>query len=338
MTKKEKYSWHATNWQRWRDACESGRVPHALLLHGPAGLGKLSFAHAAAEQVLGLASAAQVSAGAADVNEGHPDFHVVTFEAKNAAGDLKTTIGVDQVRAMSQELAVTSHAGGTKVGLVYPAEAMTMAAANSLLKTLEEPPGNTLLLLVTSRPASLLATVRSRCQRLEFSVPERKEAEAFMAAAGCSGDVHRLLDFAGGAPLAALALEKDGFSELDHRLEADLTGIINRSADPVAVAAKWFRLDMALVLHWLDQRVASMIRLAMAGPAANEEGVVPETLARLALALPAARLFHYLDRLRWLKLRIDGPINTQLAVESLLMPWATRFSGGEATRAMESIR
>lgn len=301
-------------------------MPHALLLHGPAGLGKKRFAHAAAEQRLGLSNAAELSTGTADVVQGHPDFHVVTFEAKNAAGDPKSTIGVDQIRSMSQQLDVTSHARGAKVALLFPADAMTLAAANSLLKTLEEPPGNSLILLVTTRPASLPATVRSRCQKLEFAVPPRQQAVDWLAAAGCSGDVDRLLAFSGGAPLAALALANDGFSELDHRLESDLTGIITTRLDPVAVAAKWFRLDSQLLLHWLDQQVAGMIRLALAGGHnGDRRDMVPEIFARLARALPPARLFDYLDQVRWLKVRIDGPINTQLAVETLLTPWAAGF-------------
>ncbi|MEM9057890.1 MAG: AAA family ATPase, partial [Pseudomonadota bacterium] len=160
-----------------------------MLLHGPAGVGKQRFAHAVAERMLGVANAAQAEAGTAAVAGGHPDFHRVTFEAKNAAGDLKTTIGVDQVRAMSRTLDVTSHASGAKVALLVPAEAMTLAAANSLLKTLEEPPGNALIVLVSSRPAALPATVRSRCQRLEFAVPAYEEAVAWLRDAGCEGEL-----------------------------------------------------------------------------------------------------------------------------------------------------
>ncbi len=296
----------------------------------------MRFAYAAAEQVLGFANASEVSAGTADVAHGHPDFHVVTFEAKNTAGDLKSTIGVDQIRAMTRRLDVTSHASGSKVALLFPAEAMTLAAANSLLKTLEEPPGNALLLLVTNRPASLPATVRSRCQRLEFALPSHEQAIEWLQASGVNGDVTRLLAFAGGAPLAALALANDGFSELDHRLEEDLTGIITTKLDPVAIAARWYKLDSQLLLHWLEQRVAGMIRLIVAGESTCEVGEpVPEAFARLARVLPATRLFRYLDQLRWLKVRIDGPINTQLAVESLLTPWATRFSNVWSNRTTE---
>ncbi|MBI5040490.1 MAG: DNA polymerase III subunit delta', partial [Gammaproteobacteria bacterium] len=156
---KSPYPWQDTEWAQLRARAAQRRLPHALLVTGPAGVGKCDFADAFARSLLckhpaGDGSACGNCEACHLVRAGtHPDYLTVTFIED------KTQIGIDQIRELCRALALKSHAGGYKIAIVTPAERMTVEAANSLLKTLEEPTDNTLLMLVTEQPARLPATI-----------------------------------------------------------------------------------------------------------------------------------------------------------------------------------
>src|SRR5262249_11510749 len=113
----------------------------------------------------------------------HPDFVAVSFELRDD-GKLRTEITVDQIRALSARFALTPEAGGYQIAAIDPADAMNQSAANALLKTLEEPSGDTLLLLVSDEPSHLPATIVSRCARVEVRFPPRSEALAWLGTQG----------------------------------------------------------------------------------------------------------------------------------------------------------
>lgn len=202
-------------------------VPHAILIHGPRGTGKLGLARSFAQFLLCEARLPASSCGKCEAcrwfSEGnHPDFRLVQPEAlaidepgegeaaeppeKEPTGRKAKPsheIKVEQVRALGSFLYVGSHRGARRVALIQPAETMNVNAANALLKALEEPPPGALFLLVSHEPARLPPTVRSRCVRIAVPVPKRDEALAWLTAAGVSRS-ERWLDYAGGAPLLAL--------------------------------------------------------------------------------------------------------------------------------------
>src|SRR5215471_3446855 len=163
--------WHDSAIARLHSAWEQRRWPHALLIHGAEGLGKGSLARWIARAVLCERAGddfrpcgACTSCALFNANT-HPDLQEI------APDEDKQSISVDQIRDASANLALTSYRQGYKVAIIEPAHQMTTAAANSLLKTLEEPSPRTLLILLTSRPAALLPTVRSRCQHLAIRAP-----------------------------------------------------------------------------------------------------------------------------------------------------------------------
>ena len=166
----ERLPWHRPQWERIERGIHAGRVPHALLLHGAAGNGKAWFAARLAAVLLcrsGEPPCGECESCRFCAAGSHPDRLDVGVEKD------RREIVVDQIRDLIHTVGLTARLGGRKVVTVDHAERMNRHAANTLLKTLEDPPGETVFLLVSSNHALLLATIRSRCQMIGFPVADR---------------------------------------------------------------------------------------------------------------------------------------------------------------------
>ena len=312
------YPWQETLWMRTRQALEAGRLHHGLLLEGPAGLGKRDFA-------LRLASIL-LDAENHDPETGapvHPDYHHVTVPED------RKQITIAQVQALSETLSLTSYAGGARVAVLEPAERMNRHAANSLLKTLEEPPPGAYLLLVRSRLDTLPATIASRCQRLRFAVPDEATALAWLEARDATKAWPRLLSLAEGAPLRALDLAAAEADRLDDTFREALADIAAGRQDPVAVAAAWQEPGLDLCLRWLNRWTCDLIRLKACGHLPPGLSDPSHSLAKLVDTISDARLHAYLDRVQMSRRRLDGSLNAELLMESLLIPWANGLDVGD---------
>lgn len=202
------YQWQSAQWKLLTDSAARSRLHHAFLISGPAGTGKADFARAFANALLcerfehnlkacGECARCQLLAAGT-----HPDYTEVDWIDKT------TTVSVDQIRALSARLALTATFEPYRVAIVQRAHSMSPAAANGLLKTLEEPPAGCVLILVADREAALPVTVRSRCQRILMPLPTRADSVAWLHSAGID-NAESLLACVHGAPLAALALAAD---------------------------------------------------------------------------------------------------------------------------------
>ena len=202
-----------------------GRLPHALLLHGVPGVGKLSLAELFAQLLLceKRGSRALPCGGCEGcrwfLGGNHPDVRYLEPEAiarraavapeeegeEGKAKDAKPSlqIKIEQTRALADFVNLASHRGGRRIAIIHPAEDMNVYTANSLLKSLEEPPAGAMFVLVSHRPARLLPTIRSRCVSIPVPLPEPRSAAAWLTAQGVD-EAERWLAFAGGAPLRAL--------------------------------------------------------------------------------------------------------------------------------------
>jgi len=304
------FFWQENNWNTVLGAHEQDRLPHALLLEGPAGLGKTLFAERLAALLLDL-DPATIGSGLS-----HPDLSRV------GVPEGKKQITVGQIRDLCTGLSMTSHGSGYKVAIIDPADKMNTSAANSLLKTLEEPTPDTMLILVRARLDTLPATIASRCQRLRFAVPSTESALEWLSGHDGTRDWRPLLEMAAGAPLAAMEAAKQGLDALDERFLGDITGIATGRLDPIAVAAEWSKLDPAVSIAWLNSQVTALIRSRSRNVAAAGEG-----LQILAKDLPLERIFLYLDSVQDALRRTDGALNLQMLLESLLIPWAYGLRG-----------
>ncbi len=310
------YPWHREAWVRLSAGLE--RLPHALLLHGQPGLGKLAFALRLCRTLLcwqpvvtndeGLTACGQCKSCRLFAAGTHPDWLRLTPEEESKP------ITVDQVRAVIELLAMRPHTAGRQAVLLAPAEAMNVNAANSLLKVLEEPTTESYFVLVSHQPSRLLATVRSRCQNIAFKPPTPPEALAWLMkeAVAPESEATRLLALAGGSPLTAMQYVREGLHTQCEALLADLKALAAGRADPVTCAARWAELGITLVLDWFYLAVAEHISQSLT----IDSGTANQTKTN-----NINKLVYLIDVILRTKRDFPGPLDTRLALENLFIEW-----------------
>ncbi|VAX12269.1 DNA polymerase III delta prime subunit [hydrothermal vent metagenome] len=320
------YPWQATQWRTLSERRLQDVLPHALLLHGPGGTGKADFAICFAHSLLcqknhadgqpcGDCSSCRLYAA-----NNHPDYHLI--EPEKQGGQIK----IDQIRNLIADMGLSSHSGGYKVVIIRPAEAMNTAAANSLLKTLEEPPAKTLIMLLAEQLTHLPATVRSRCQLLRFNLPDKTMAQNWLVAklteTGASADdAAQLLAMTHGAPLSALAdAEKDQLV-LRQSLFEMLEGLADGRLDPVKIAGEWLKIEQPIPIKYLHGWVSDMIRLRQVPDYLQERVEYQKVLHSLSGDLDVQKLYIYMDRIAE-SLPLLAQLNPLPIIESLLIQWA----------------
>jgi DNA polymerase-3 subunit delta' len=312
-------------------ALQQGRFPHALLLTGQPGSGKTAFSNYLAKLLLcqqptvshvpcgSCPGCIQFAAG------GHPDYFHVSHAVDEKTGKKSREIKIDQVRALAGKLVMSSHHGGYQVAILDPAEALNKNAANSLLKTLEEPSDNTVLVLVSACPARLPATVRSRCQQLKLEIPERQLALEWLQGQGCSEQAQTCLQLAHGAPLEALRLAQSETIEARREHFSALVGILERRVSPLTVAQGWSKDEKLQAIHWMREWLMDLVRIRMAGGAGQVRSAdLQDGLTALAGRLDHRVVFELLERINRMLRSTAGSLNRQLLTEDILLAWAAQ--------------
>jgi DNA polymerase-3 subunit delta' len=317
--------WHAQARDRVGAALAAGRLPHGLLVQGAAGIGKERFASALAAALVCTRRGARFEAcgGCDDCRLSaagtHPDVHWVRRLWDAEKKKWKTSIGVDQVRDVCERLAMTSMRRGYRVAIVVPSELMTTQAQNSLLKTLEEPAPRTVIGLVAARPASLLATLRSRSQRIEIARPDAAVALQWLGQSLGRAASPRLLTLASGAPLKALALAPY-FEDLEQQMSGLLEAYLGGRIEVTRAAGDMLGEGLPARLDWIEAWLGAALRRRTG---AGDEKTLTFPAAALLQSLPAelniTAAFQVLDRLREARRLLEGSVAPQSVVESLLL-------------------
>lgn len=342
----ERYPWNEDLWSTL--TLQFDRLPHALLLHGRPGLGKHAFAVQLAQALLCARPRAGAACGMCQSCQlftagTHPDMHVLQpeaiaesaedlagqYAARYPASDKKrerasADITIYQIRCLIEDAQTRPFVGNRKVVLLSPAEAMNINAANSLLKLLEEPPLGSMLLLVTSHPARLPATIRSRCSHILFKSPARTAGLAWLQlrTGGKAEPAAGLLELAGGAPLLAKSLIEEGFPEIRAGLLKDLDDLRAGREEPVACAARWKAVGARHCLGLLHGFVSDLIKagLGVSGPTlASSEAAMP--LNRDKYKYKLSELYKFIDVIYEYYRLLGSPLDELLMLEDVLIRW-----------------
>jgi DNA polymerase-3 subunit delta' len=339
------YPWHHKELKAL--LAEARKLPHALLIRGPLGIGKLAFAEALAQALLCKSPAAQGTAcgrcpSCNWTGQGsHPDLRRLEPEilAKDDGSSQEapetdrkekkpsTQISVDQVRSIESFIEMTSHQGGMKVVLIHPAEALNVASSNALLKNLEEPPPATFFFLVTHRWHHLLPTVISRCRQVPLAPPEPEAARAWLREQGVAHP-ELALAHAGGAPLLAAGFDAEYWSLRSGFLKA----LGARDLNALALAEQLDDVPPALVIGWL-QKWSHDIACRNAGGAIGYNPDFAAAVEAIAARVDPVQATRFLRRMVRLQRIAAHPLNARLFFEELLLSYAAFVKGRSAEAA-----
>lgn len=334
------YPWQEQAWAQLQQM--RARLPHAILFHGPAGIGKADFMEAFAQALLceNVRPDGRSCGECASCNwfaqGNHPDYRRVRPEAMEdeapaaegeeaAAEDKKAKssktaskeIKIEQVRALADFMNISTHRQGLRVVVLYPAEALNMPASNALLKTLEEPPPGTVFLLASNGLDRLLPTILSRCRKFALAMPDHAQALAWLQAQGVN-DADGWLREQGGAPLTALAQAETGSRE---ELDTLLHFLAQPSVDAaLRVADKLSKTPLGSLVAWQQRWLYDVFSYKLSGVIRYYPRYRRE-LAALADRVPVSKLIRAIKSANDRRAVADHPLSPKLFVEDLLLDY-----------------
>ncbi len=316
------YPWHESAWDKFVTARSQDHLPHALLLVGADGTGKLDFAKKIATSLLCTApvdnKACQNCQSCKTYrSNANPDFMQITLLED------KQQISVDQIRKLSEFISYTRSFQGYRVIIINPIERMNQNAANSLLKSLEEPAANTVIILVASNLGKILPTIKSRCQLLTLATPQKSQALSWLQSQS-SEPVHaeELLDMANGQPLTALAISAEEVKSKEEFANQLLASCLKQTSI-TDVAKNWEKFDPESLLNWQIRWIQTLIK---SREASTPKGEVPQTdnnpiLSKLDCVIENNKQWGLYQQLLAQKQYIHTSVNSLIFVENMLLLW-----------------
>ncbi|HBN9875564.1 TPA: DNA polymerase III subunit delta' [Pseudomonas aeruginosa] len=319
------YPWQQALWSQLGGRAQHA---HAYLLYGPAGIGKRALAEHWAAQLLcqrpvaagacGECKACQLLAAGT-----HPDYFVLEPE------EAEKPIRVDQVRDLVGFVVQTAQLGGRKVVLLEPAEAMNVNAANALLKSLEEPSGDTVLLLISHQPSRLLPTIKSRCVQQACPLPGAAASLEWLARAlpdEPAEALEELLALSGGSPLTAQRLHGQGVREQRAQVVEGVKKLLKQQIAASQLAESWNSVPLPLLFDWFCDWTLGILRYQLTH---DEEGLgladMRKVIQYLGDKSGQAKVLAMQDWLLQQRQKVlnKANLNRVLLLEALLVQWAS---------------
>ena len=329
------YPWQQDAWQQLQTLRQ--RMPHAILFHGAAGIGKADFIEQFAQALLcenalpdGHACGQCASCGWFE-QQNHPDYRRIRPESmedevadgEEGAEDKKKSktpskeIKIEQIRSLADFMNISTHRQGLRVVVLYPAEALNMPASNALLKTLEEPPPGTVFLLSSNSLDRVLPTILSRCRKFAMPMPSHAEALAWLKEQGVP-DADSWLREQGGSPLAAMAQAETGNRE---ELDSFLHYLAHPSVEgALRTADKLQKVPLSALVSWQQRWLYDLFSYKLAGNIRYYPRYQRE-LAGLADKIHVSRLMAALKNANERRATSDHPLSPKLFIEDMLLDY-----------------
>lgn len=314
------FSWQNNQWQQLWQTRQAERLPHALLFTGIAGIGKTQFTESFVRSLLcQQITAAGYSCNTCQdchlvSNKSHPNLSWITAE---------NTIKIDQIREINEFIQQSSLKAGLRIVVIAHADRMNINAANALLKTLEEPSSNAMIILISNQFASLPATILSRCQRILFSPPPSTVGLDFLNTQlpETKLDLKLLLQLAHGAPLSALQLAQEDFLSIRQMLFDALTSLSKHQIDPIKIASK-LQNNGIQVLDFLLSWLIDLVRLQLG----EDESIITNKdytkhLLQLKMQTSLNNNMQFMQEIKKMRQQmfVGINLNKQLMIENLLI-------------------
>jgi len=340
------FPWQQDTWQQIM--AMRTRMPHAFLLYGSEGIGKAQFAEHLAKSLLCESPADEGHACGHCLScnwfeqYSHPDYRRVRpglldeeeAEAEGAEGSDESEkkasksskapskeIVIDQVRALANFMNISTHRQGTRVVVMYPAEALNIPAANALLKSLEEPNPNTVFILVSHKVDRLLPTILSRCHKLPLTMPTHEQGLTWLKEQGIR-EAETWLAQQGGAPLLALEMAQ---SDDTKDLEEFLRGLSKPDVEvSLKLADKMQKMDMPRTVSWLQRWLYDIFSFKQSGKIRYYPKYQQE-ISRLAARSSNELLMKLLKSSQDRQAIASHPLSGKLFLEDMLLEYSSSF-------------
>ena len=323
----QEFPWHQTCWNLFIKARSQNHLPHAILLSGEEGIGKLSLAKRMAKSLLCMNNITNPKDACNECQScktyesgANPDFTQISLLED------KQQIGVDQIRALSNFLNFSRSFNTTRVVILNPVERMNLNAANSILKSLEEPTTHTVLILVTAKISQLLPTIKSRCQLFGVASPSKIQSIDWLQqhqrqnnnAEENPVNLEKLLEITGNKPLRAIKLSQQDIDDRNQYFK-DLASVINQQTSITEMAKKWEKHDSEAILDWQILLIQNKIKITMSSTPNEVNSSSPTN--QLTLHLSAENHWLLYQNLLKQKQYIHTSVNSLMFMENMIMLW-----------------
>jgi len=316
------YPWTHSQWHSLMQRAADDHLPHALIFSGLDGLGKLKTATAFAQFLLcdspvhdlgcnQCRSCVQFNATT------HPDFTLIEPE------ETGKQIKIDQIRGLVNSFSLARHYNSYRIAIISPADAMNQSSANSLLKSLEEPPEHTLIILVTAKLSVIPATIKSRCQQIKFAPPGHDMALTWLNNQQIENEynVNTLLAVANGAPLKALNYVNSEQLKLREMMFTLFYTIGSGKQSPLSVENQQLKHGITEPIQHLYSWISDLIKMKLQRTQSITNADKLDQLQKLSSKVELERLFLYLDQII-VALRLQqAPLNSQMVMDELMLEW-----------------
>ena len=304
--------WLHTYEEIWLRLLNSERTPHAVLITGSRGIGKRSFASWLAGQHLEIDSVKEKPYHPYIIPQ-HADLRWIQPE------DGKRDISVDQIRSLIEILSLSSYEGIGKVAVIEPFNMMNINSSNSLLKILEEPKGNTLILLIADKMHKIPATILSRCHIIKINSPGKSQSLSFLDQYMPTDDASIKNSHLIESPLL-IESQLDFINKIDE-FDKTLSGILLNGDFPLDFASKLNKEEIDSVFDWMLFFVYKTIKSSYLNTINTDE-----ISSHLSSNMNTQNLFLFFDKINLIRSKPRGSFNFQLSLEELLIDWRSGLS------------